>query len=122
MNMRLLVCDDDEAVGKLLHAIYTREGWVVDVVTTGRDCIASVATAPPDVIVLDHMMPGLTGLETAQVLRNDGFTNPIVLFSAYLGPDLDANARELDLIPISKIDTRAVVRVVDVLGRRIRIR
>jgi CheY-like chemotaxis protein len=114
--MRLLVCDDDPAVGKLLRSIYTVEGWQIDVVTSGRACIAMVADALPDVIVLDHMMPELTGIETARLLRQEGYTKPIVLFSAYLGPDLEDEARDLNLMPVSKIDTQAVVRIIDVLG------
>lgn len=114
--MRLLVCDDDPAVGKLLTSIYAGEGWEVDVVTSGQACIAMVATWPPDVLVLDHMMPELPGLETARVLRLRGFTKPIVLFSAYLAPDVDDAVRALDLLAVSKVDTQAVIRIVDVLG------
>jgi CheY-like chemotaxis protein len=114
--MRLLVCDDDPAVGKLLRSIYTVEGWQIDVVTSGQACIAMVADALPDVIVLDHMMPELTGIETARLLRQEGYTKPIVLFSAYLGSDLEDAARDLNLMPVSKIDTQAVVRIIDVLG------
>lgn len=120
--MRLLVCDDDAAIGKLLHSIYTAGGWDVDVVTSGQGCIDVVATTPPDLIVLDHMMPGLTGIETARVLRGGGFDKPIVLFSAYLGPDLAQAARELDLMPVSKVDVQAVVRIVDTLGSHPRLR
>ncbi|MDX6299681.1 MAG: Response regulator receiver domain, partial [Nocardioidaceae bacterium] len=72
--------------------------------------------ALPDVIVLDHMMPELTGIETARLLRQEGYTKPIVLFSAYLGPDLEDAVRDLNLMPVSKIDTQAVVRIIDVLG------
>jgi CheY-like chemotaxis protein len=120
--MRLLVCDDDVAVGKLLHSIYTAGGWEVDVVTSGRDCIAAVASMPPDVVVLDHMMPELTGIDTARILRQEGFTKPVVLFSAYLGPDLQDAVDELDLMPVSKIDTQAVMRIIDTLGRHPRLR
>ena len=116
--MRLLVCDDDEAVGKLLHSIFVTAGWQVDVVTSGRDCIAKVASSPPDVLVLDQMMPELTGTDTARLLRGEGRTMPIVLFSAYLGPDLQAAVRELDLMTVSKVDTGALVRMVDALGDR----
>jgi CheY-like chemotaxis protein len=114
--VHLLVCDDDEAVGRLLHSIYTASGWSVDVVTSGQACIDTITGSPPDVLVLDHMMPGLTGLETAQVLRDGGFDKPIVLFSAYLGPDIATSARELELFPVSKVDIQAVVRIVDTLG------
>jgi CheY-like chemotaxis protein len=114
--MNLLVCDDDESVGKLLHSIFTTDGHRVDCVTSGAECIARVSASPPDIIVLDHMMPGLTGIETARQLRTDGYTKPIILFSAYLGPELQDAARELDLRPVSKVDTQAVIRIIDVLG------
>src|SRR5581483_8717803 len=114
--MRLLVVDDDLSVGNLLRAIFEREGWTVDHVSSGEDCIAAVEAAPPDVIVLDQMMPGLTGIETARRLRAAGFEKPILLFSAYLGPDLQSAVRELDLKSVSKVDTQAVIRIVDALG------
>ena len=75
-----------------------------------------VGSAPPDVIVLDQMMPGLTGIETARQLRSGGFAKPIVLFSAYVGPDLQTAVKELDLEPVSKVDTQAVINVVGRLG------
>jgi CheY-like chemotaxis protein len=114
--MRLLVCDDDPAVGKLLRSIYAGEGWEVDVVASGQACIATVAAWPPDVLVLDHMMPEMTGIDTARVLRLQGFTKPIVLFSAHLASDLEEAVRALDLLAVSKVDTQAVIRIIDVFG------
>jgi len=114
--MRLLVVDDDLSVGKLLRAIFEREGWEIDYANSGAECLRQVEAAPPDVIVLDHMMPGLTGIETARRLRDGGFDNPIVLFSAYVGPDLQTAVGELDLKPVSKVDTQAVIRIVESLG------
>jgi CheY-like chemotaxis protein len=114
--MRLLVVDDDLSVGKLLQAIFESEGWEVEYAGSGEECLTMVRTAQPDVIVLDHMMPGLTGIETARQLRGAGFGKPIVLFSAYVGPDLQVAVRELDLEPVSKVDTQAVIRIVDALG------
>ncbi len=114
--MRLLVVDDDASVGKLLRALFDRDGWEVFNATSGEECLTMVRDAPPDVIVLDNMMPGLTGLETARRLRQDGFDMPIVLFSAYVGPDLESAARELDLNPVAKVDTQAVISIVDALG------
>lgn len=114
--VRLLVVDDDVSVGKLLRAIFDRDGWEVTSATSGEECLTMVRDAPPDVIVLDNMMPGLTGVETARQLRQDGFDKPIVLFSAYVGPDLQSAAQELDLNPVAKVDTQAVIRIVDSLG------
>jgi CheY-like chemotaxis protein len=114
--VRLLVVDDDVSVGKLMRAIFDRDGWEVTNATSGEECLSMVREAPPDVIVLDNMMPGLTGIETARQLRRDGFAKPIVLFSAYDGPDLERAAQELDLKPVAKVDTQAVIRIVDSLG------
>jgi CheY-like chemotaxis protein len=114
--VRLLVVDDDVSVGKLLRAIFDRDGWEVVNATSGEECLTMVREAPPDVIVLDNMMPGLSGLETARQLRKDGFDKPIVLFSAYVGPDLQSAAEELDLNPVAKVDTQAVIQIVDSLG------
>ena len=114
--VRLLVVDDDASVGKLLRAIFDRDGWEVANATSGEECLAMVRDTPPDVIVLDNMMPGLTGLETARQLRKDGYDKPIVLFSAYVGPDLQSAVRELDLKSVDKVDTQAVIQIVDSLG------
>jgi two-component system response regulator ResD len=114
--MRLLVVDDDLSVGKLMRAIFEVEGWDVDYARSGDECLTKVTAASPDVIVLDQMMPGLTGIETAQRLRAGGFDKPIVLFSAYVGPDLQRAVGELDLNPVSKVDTQAVIRIVESLG------
>ena len=108
--------DDDVSIGKLMRAIFDRDGWEVANATSGEECLTMVRDAPPDVIVLDNMMPGLTGLETARQLREEGYDKPIVLFSAYVGPDLQSVAQELDLKPVQKIDTQAVIRIVDSLG------
>ncbi|HEY4409982.1 MAG TPA: response regulator [Acidimicrobiia bacterium] len=112
----LLVVDDDLSVGKLLRAIFETEGWDVEYARSGEECLAAVDATPPDVIVLDQMMPGLTGIETARRLRAEGFDKPIVMFSAYVGPDLQAAVRELDLEAVSKVDTQAVMELVERLG------
>ena len=114
--MRLLVVDDDHSVVKLLRTIFETDGWDVASAGSGDDCLAAVGASPPDVIVLDNMMPGMTGVETARRLRGDGFDKPIVLFSAYLGPDLDEAAGKLGLKVVSKVDTMEVVRIVEELG------
>ena len=114
--MLLLVVDDDLSVGKLLRAIFETEGWAVENARSGEECLAMVEATPPDVIVLDQMMPGLTGVETARRLRESGFDKPIVLFSAYVGPDIQAAVRELDLEAVSKVDTQTVIQIVERLG------
>lgn len=114
--MRLLVCDDDHSIGRFLRSIFSAGGWTVEYVDRGDACLAAAAASPPDAIVLDQMMPGKTGVETARELRARGYTNPIILFSAYLGPDVDAAVGELGVQPVSKIDTQALLDTIEGLA------
>jgi len=109
--MRLLVCDDDESVGRFLGTVLDADEWTVEATASGRDCLARLAGFDPDVIVLDQVMPGLTGIETAGEIRGRGYDGPILLFSAHLTPKIRTEARALGLRTVSKIDTEALVRI-----------
>lgn len=111
--MRVLVCDDDPDVGGFLRALFELEAWESSLVDSGAALLAAVeAGEEADAVVLDQVMPGLTGLETAARMRDGGFSRPIVLCSGHLGPDLNGEIERLDLIPVNKVDLDAVVRVV----------
>lgn len=111
--MRVMVCDDDAGVGGFLTTMFMAEGWDSELVASGDECLAALAGGPaPDALVLDQVMPGLTGIQTAERLRTDGFARPIILCSGYLGPDLNASIERLGLVPVSKMDLQALVRVV----------
>lgn len=111
--MRVLVCDDDADVGDFLRTLFDLEGWEADVVRSGEECLASVEDHElPDALVLDQVMPGLTGIQTADRLRKQGFEVPIILCSGHLGPELSDDIERLDLMPCNKIDLDALVRVV----------
>lgn len=113
--MRVFVCDDDPDVGSYLRTTFELEQWTVRLFASGEDLLAGVDVAdPPDAIVLDQVMPGLTGLETAARLREDGMARPVVLCSGFLGADLNAEIERLELIPVNKVDMQALVRVVRV--------
>jgi CheY-like chemotaxis protein len=111
--MRVLVCDDDPDVGGFLRATFELESWSASLVDSGEALLAAIeAGEAPDAIVLDQRMPGLTGLETAARLRDDGFGRPIILCSGHLEPALNEEIDRLDLIPVNKVDMDAVVRMV----------
>ena len=111
--MRVLVCDDDPDVGPMMRMTFETRGCIAELVTSGEECLRHLdeAEMPPDVLVLDHRMPGMTGIEVAGVLRADGFSRPIVLCSAYLSPDLAHDIERLGLFPVNKIDVDALFRI-----------
>jgi CheY-like chemotaxis protein len=119
----LLVCDDNVTVTKVLALMFDRAGWTVEVTDTGRECLLALERRVPDVIVLDQRFYfGLNGLETAALARERGFDRPIVLFSAHLDTAARQRAEQLELLPVSKVDTAAVVRHVNEAHRSYRAR
>ena len=111
--MHVLVCDDDKDVGGFLTTLFDLEGWQTELVTSGEDCLATVSgEEPPDALVLDQLMPGLTGIETADQLRAGGYRRPIILCSGHWGPEHADDIARLDLTPCNKIDLEALVRIV----------
>src|SRR5437764_388997 len=65
-----------------------------------------------DAVVVDQVMPGLTGIETARRLRRQKFDRPIILCSGHIGAELASPIKRLNLIPCNKIDIDALVRIV----------
>jgi DNA-binding response OmpR family regulator len=80
----ILVVDDDPVIQKLLTVNFEMEGYRVITAGDGIEGLAQVASAPPDIILLDVMMPRMDGLEVARRLKSDPKTEgiPIVLLSA----------------------------------------
>jgi two-component system, chemotaxis family, chemotaxis protein CheY len=99
----ILVADDQADLRRIVRILLTRgTGWEVIEAVDGDEAVEVAAASDIDAAVLDHRMPGRTGIEVAQVLRGDGFTGPIVIFSAYLEPDLLAEAERLDIRSVPK--------------------
>ena len=88
---RILVVDDDPALRELLEAYLSDAGFAVDLAANGREMHEAMATARPDALVLDLMMPGEDGLSLTRSLRAPGgrFAQiPIVMLSAR-GEEID---------------------------------
>lgn len=65
-SLRILVIDDDPGLRGLLTALFEREGWSVTTAADGEVAVQQLALAPPDVVILDLMLPKLMGLEVLQ--------------------------------------------------------
>lgn len=92
--------DDDEDMRFLLRAVIERanEGLQVAGEAGGADeAIAQWRTLDPDVIVLDHRMPGTTGLQVAELILGEHPEQSIILFSAYLDDELLERASALGI-------------------------
>jgi two-component system response regulator MprA len=78
----VLIVDDDRKLLKMLQRTLTYEGFDVLTATDGREALAQVEAHPPDVIVLDWLMPGLDGIGVTERLREEGDETMILMLTA----------------------------------------
>ncbi len=79
--MRILVVDDDERIRDILKRQLTYEGYQVAVAGDSRETFSQVAENPPDLVVLDWMLPGISGLEICRRIRQTE-DMPILMLTA----------------------------------------
>jgi len=81
---RVLVVEDEPDIAALIAYQLTREGYRVETASTGTDALASVGREIPDLVVLDRMLPGLSGDEVLQSLKGDAATRtiPVLVLTA----------------------------------------
>ncbi|HRX90284.1 MAG TPA: response regulator, partial [Steroidobacteraceae bacterium] len=68
-SQRLLLVDDDVELAAMLQEFLQLQGFETDVVHSAEAALHQIAQAPPDLAVLDVMLPGMSGFEALQVLR-----------------------------------------------------
>jgi two-component system response regulator PrrA len=78
----VLVVDDDAAIRRSLERGLRLSGFRVRTADGGQEALATVREAPPDVLVLDVSMPGMSGIEVCERLRADGLDLPVLMLSA----------------------------------------
>lgn len=80
----ILVVEDEEDIQELITYNLIKEGYRVVAVNSGEDAVAATAKEPPDLILLDLMLPGTDGLEVCRMLKGDAGTRdiPIVMVTA----------------------------------------
>lgn len=81
-TQQVLVVDDEPSIVDAVATALRYEGFEVRVAATGRSALAAAQEAPPDLIVLDVMLPDLDGLEVTRRLRLDGIKVPILFLTA----------------------------------------
>jgi CheY-like chemotaxis protein len=81
---RVLIVDDERANRQLLEIMLEPEGYELSLATSGDEALASVAAHPPDLVVLDIMMPGMNGYVVTSRLKADPATRhiPVLVLSS----------------------------------------
>jgi adenylate cyclase len=113
----ILIVDDEPVMHDILQGLLAAEGYNFTVANDGLEAVEKVKQLDPDLILLDIMMPGLSGLEVCQSLKTDQEWQhiPIILVTALDGSDnvaagLDAGADDFLHKPFDKTELQARVR------------
>ena len=83
MSDKILIVDDEPSNRNILGQELTHEGYAVSAASDGREALRKAESFRPDLIILDYMMPDLSGLEVLQELRKRENDTPVVMITAY---------------------------------------
>jgi two-component system phosphate regulon response regulator PhoB len=119
LRPRILIVEDEDAQAEVLHYNFAREGFDATVARDGEEAMLLVEEQPPDLVLLDWMLPGASGLSICQRLRQRKETRglPIILLTAR-GEEgdrvrgLESGADDYVVKPFSPVELVARVRAV----------
>ena len=83
-NKRILIIEDERDMADLVAMRLKRENYDVDIAHDGLEGLGKIRSSPPDLVLLDLMLPGMSGLDVARELRGDRRTAgvPVVMLTA----------------------------------------
>jgi two-component system sensor histidine kinase/response regulator len=117
LNSRILIVDDEPANVFFLKTILVNEGYKVTTATDGMECLDILSNSHPDVILLDIMMPGITGIEVLEKVKGNELTAniPVIMVTAKTESSdveeaLDKGAVEYIKKPIDEVELLARLR------------
>lgn len=113
---QILVVDDDADVCQLMVKLLKRFGYDAAAVTNGRDALNVLANHPPQLVLLDMMMPEMSGMDVLKNLRAEGrpLPVPIIIFSAVSDAEVK---REVIALGASDYWVKASMDIHDMIHR-----
>ena len=85
--MRILIVDDEEVLRDVLDAVLRREGFDVVLASTGEEALSLLDSDDVDLVILDVMLPGISGIDTLRAIRIANPTLPVIVITAFSSID-----------------------------------
>ncbi len=116
---QVLVVDDEAAIREMIAFALERAGMQVQLAADAREALESISRLRPDIILMDWMMPGISGIELTRRLRREPLTEeiPIIMLTARVSEDdkvsgLEAGTDDYVIKPFSPRELLARIRAV----------
>jgi len=114
MGERILIIEDEVKITSFLRRGLSHEGYIVDIAYDGQEGLAKAREVPPDLVILDLMLPGMDGLEVCRRLRTFSDVPILILTARDAVPDrvagLDSGADDYLVKPFSLDELLARIR------------
>ncbi|MDX2465537.1 MAG: response regulator [Porticoccus sp.] len=116
--MQILIVEDDRPLARGLLTALRKQGYAVNHVENGKDCLHVVATEVPDIVILDLGLPDMDGLKVLQQIRHQWDSLPVILLTARDSIDdkvagLDCGADDYLAKPFEMTELLARLRVLE---------
>lgn len=119
MQKTVLIVEDEESLLKLESILLTTKGYMVQGAASGLAALEAVAAEPPDLILLDVMLPGIDGFEVCQRLKSSPATKhiPVIILTAKKTPEDVARGESVgaDLYLTKPFKSAAVIEAIEKL-------
>jgi len=109
----ILIVDDDADIARGVETILDREGYDTRLASSGEEALKAIAEKPPDLVLSDLEMPGMTGLELAEALRAKEDTARIPFILATAATVGSSNFRVIDGYLVKPFDTNVLLKFIE---------
>lgn len=112
---RILITDDSSFQRKIISSILEKEGFETVCARNGREGLDLATENPPDLIILDLLMPEMDGFEMMKQIHERGFTAPIIILTADIQDSTKEKCYEMGVAtcinkPVKKDELLAAIR------------
>lgn len=124
-NLRILLVEDDRYIAKAVSAIFSHEGYSVVLVETGREALQMIESVRPDIVLMDIMLPDISGFDVIKEINARGLRKDIyIIILSALGQNSDIinglslGADNYVTKPFNPQDLLALVRMYGLCAKR----